>query len=156
MPNSAGRPVVPTTRAVAKIMGDITGQTYDVDEPRMGRADQDDELWRTAESRIGDIEDEYERNWPEPQRAAAEPRAKGLPQTLDFDGARSHALQAQTQREEKLARSQLRQPELSRDMEDWATHKDRQDEEGGRPRHGPWCLVPERQINLSTLRGEHC
>ena len=87
-------------------------------------------------------------------RSAQKEPTRGLPNKLDFEAARAHALHSQNEKEEKLARNQLKQPELSPDMEDWATNKSRTEDEETRMRNGPWCLVPERQINLHTLRGE--
>ena len=116
MPTSAGEPVVPTTRAVGRILRFALGRSHDIDQPRMDRADRDDELWRAAEQGVSNIEDEYEAEWPAAQNATGEQNKRRLPLKLEFERARAHAIQAQSTREEKLARNQLRQPELSPDM----------------------------------------
>ena len=157
MPNSAGEPVVPSARAVAKIIRDHTHIDTQVTEPRAGREDMDDELWKTTNTRT--IEQEYEADWPKPHNADGRQQRRKLPTKLDYDNARAHALKAQNDAEERLARCQLKQPELSQEMEEWATAKDRTEEETDAEfitRTGPmgWNLVSERQVNLAILRGE--
>ena len=160
MPASAGDPVTPSRRAVDKVLRDITQTRAQVDVPRMARADMDDELWRTQNQGAREDDDKYERDWPRPAEYARKNNGRKLPHKLDFEGAKSHALKSQNDAEERLARSQLRQPELSPDMEDWAQEKERGEEaclyamthQG--MRFGLWNLVPERQVNLTMLRGE--
>ena len=77
-----------------------------------------------------------------------------LPTKLEFERAKAHAHKAHNDTEERLARSQLRQPDLSPDMEEWITDKERYDIEDMRGMQYAWGLVPERQLNLSVLRGE--
>ena len=123
-----------------------------MDERRMAAEEEEDELWRTMATRMRNIEEEYDREWP---RARAE-KTKGsqIPARLDFSGVRALAHKVQNDHEERLARNQLRQPDLSPEMEDWHADRERVDLEEMSYRFSSWNPVPERQINPSILRGE--
>ena len=61
----------------------------------------EDQLWRTADTGLEDIEDEYERAWPRPSTASVGGQGtRILPQRLHFEAARSHAIKSQNDLEE--------------------------------------------------------
>ena len=117
--------------------------------PRIMRADTDDELWRR-----GTGQDQQEGMPTQGQRAEApQTPAFGMPYELQFDLATSTAQEQLIAKEEDRAANQLKQPELS----NGPTFID----EPGygatdevRVRSNVLNLVPERQINLTILRGE--
>lgn len=116
MPTSAGTPVTPTGRAVGRLLRDITGANVTIDEPRMAREREEDELWNTMSAKVRDIEDEYDREWPRMQGEDA--RRSRLPNRLDVSSANAHAHNIYNDMAERLARFHVKQLEMSPDMED--------------------------------------
>ena len=94
MPAEDGAPTLPTTRAVRRVIQNTTGQEPTVGEPRVMRADIDDELWQQA-----------------PPEASQTP-GFGVPRELQFDLAKTVAQQYLVAQEEERMASQLRQPDL--------------------------------------------
>merc|ERR1711884_441331 len=64
MPTSAGMPVTPSGRAVTRVLRANTGITAEMNEPRVGREDMDDELWRAADNAARGAEQERDTEWP--------------------------------------------------------------------------------------------
>ena len=115
MPTSAGEPVTPTNRAISRVLRDIAGVDVAMDEPRMARTEDEDELWRTTEPRTHDIEEQYNQEWPK-IRGTEDSRKTRLPTRLDFENAKAHAHQTLNDNEERMARSQLKQPGILPEM----------------------------------------
>ena len=143
MPTAAGIPAVPTGRAVGRVLRDTTGQDVTIDAPRMARRDAEDELWRTTANQESEDSDT---EWPRPQDAGARTRKHKLLNRLDFAGAKAHARKVHNDLEERLARSQLTQPDMSPDMEEWLNDREHDDDDDMRMKYNPWNLVPDRQL----------
>ena len=157
MPGGGDEPTLPRQRAVERVFRDTLSVDPVLDEPLVAREDTEEELWRTTRST---------------SRTAVGPRGSadgspsgrfapwvlstpnfGLPNRLNFEEASSAARATQDQREQKRAEEQLRQPELSPAMLERSQGQEREQANEDRGRQGNWNLVPERQINLSLLRG---
>ena len=117
----------------------------------MAREDAEYELWR---SRGGTHEQKNTEEWPRLRSHEGKGRTQRFPTRLKYEGAKAHAHRMWNDLEERLARRQLRQPEVSPNIEERHKEQERSAADEVNKRLGPWNRAPERQINVSTLRGK--
>lgn len=137
----------------------------------MEREDAEDELWRAGgqegrdtrgeSSGLRAIDPVREQEQPPPtvsqqigRERTSNPTLPSVPSGIDFEDVGRFARQVQNDQEARVAREQLKQPELSPDMAEWMHEQDRDTDEDVRPRGGFWHFVPERRVILSILRDE--
>ena len=128
--------MAPSNSAVTKVLRDITQVDVTMDSAKMARGDVEDELWRATNDRAK-IDDKYDQEWPIPHNNDDEQHKRRLPSRLAFSAAKAHAHKSHNDHEEKIARNQLKQPDMTLDMEDWHPGRDRHDHEEMRARFNP-------------------